>query len=304
MDQQVIDGAVFHSGELAAQAQVGMADKMQRIGQQYIRPFFLNQHLEFFSQLPFIVVAACDEEGIPWVTILTGKTGFISSQDDRHLHIASHLAVGDALQHALIDGAYVGLIGIEFDTKRRNRANGQLSKVSANSLTFKVAHSYGNCPQYINSKQSPLISRAPFQAQRHSYLTEQMQGWIKNSDTLFIGSGTKAISQSEQTANTLLLSSQGMDASHRGGQVGFVKVVSDNQLVLPDYSGNNFFNTIGNILLNPKIGLLFIDFAKGLLLQISGRAKVDWQLPNQHNFAGAQRLILIEVDKAVICQYR
>jgi predicted pyridoxine 5'-phosphate oxidase superfamily flavin-nucleotide-binding protein len=302
MNDRVIDGPVFHTGEVAAQAQLGIHDKMQAIGASYIRPYFLEQHLDFYNQLPFIVVAACDENGLPWVTILTGEPGFISSTDDQHLQITSQLAQGDALEKSLLVGASVGLIGIEFATKRRNRANGKLSGIHNDGLSFKVSHSYGNCPKYITPKATPIAwnskPKQPASVAHHQHLTPDMQRWITQADSLFIGSGNGQLTDNEQTQYV-----REMDASHRGGPAGFVKVMSDNELILPDYRGNNFFNTIGNILLDPQIGLLFIDFKSGSMLQMTGQARVEWSEPEQAQFAGAQRLIHIKINKAVMLKY-
>ena len=58
--------------------------------------------------------------------------------------------------------------------------------------------------------------------------------------------------------------------SHRGGKPGFVGVQGDT-LAIPDFRGNRFYNTLGNLLGDPRAGLLFVDFASGDILQIQGR---------------------------------
>ena len=69
-----------------------------------------------------------------------------------------------------------------------------------------------------------------------------------------------------------------MDISHRGGETGFVRI--DGQtLSVADYPGNRFFNTIGNLELNPLAGLMFIDHVSGELLQLAVRAHVEWLPP-------------------------
>src|SRR3546814_14766932 len=72
------------------------------------------------------------------------------------------------------------------------------------------------------------------------------------------------------------LREQGADVSHRGGRPGFVRVTEDDGrsvLTIPDFSGNQFFNTLGNIAINPRAGLLFVDFATGDLLTLTGRSE-------------------------------
>lgn len=304
---------VFHEGEKEIQTRVGVRQDLEYWGARAIRPFFPEQHRTFFSQLPFIILSARDEDGLPWVTLLTHNNNeqweninnasllqpFISSPEETSLHFSASAITGDALESALVDGAEVGLIGIELESRRRNRANGVLSNVSHNSMTFDVTQSFGNCPQYISERLLQSVNVDPLQinTSRHQSLTSPMKHWIEQSDTLFIGSGFEktGIIDTAEDGNI----SYGMDASHRGGSAGFVSIVDDNKLVLPDYAGNNFFNTIGNLIKDPRVGLLFIDFETGSLLQISGRATIDWDSQEVKKHAGAHRLIIIEIDKIV-----
>jgi hypothetical protein len=78
--------------------------------------------------------------------------------------------------------------------------------------------------------------------------------------------------------------------SHRGGRPGFIGLAGDGALVIPDYMGNRFFNTLGNLVVNPRAGLLFLDFARGDLLQITGRTEIVWDGPQVQAFKGAERL--------------
>ena len=286
--------SVFHQGEHIAQTRVGMRDKLEEMGKRFIRPYFLDQHRDFFAQLPFVVISACDEKGLPWVSLLAAKPGFITSVDDQHLHFAAQPVAGDALASSLatspVNGTQVGVIGIELHSRRRNRANGVLTQVSDSSLLFKVSQSYGNCPQYITPRQWRQVeTNQGATVEHHLQLNEITQQWISQADTLFIASNS-AIDSADIGS---------MDASHRGGEPGFVTVINQSELVLPDYRGNNFFNTIGNLILNPKIGLLFIDFATGSMLQITGRAVLDWESDDIKQYPGAQRLIRIEIDQVI-----
>ncbi|WP_221469511.1 pyridoxamine 5'-phosphate oxidase family protein [Cohnella nanjingensis] len=63
---------------------------------------------------------------------------------------------------------------------------------------------------------------------------------------------------------------------HRGGSPGFVRGAGDRELVFPDYFGNSMFNTLGNLHVNPRSGLPFIDFEPGGTLQLTGEAEVLW----------------------------
>jgi ferredoxin-NADP reductase len=90
-----------------------------------------------------------------------------------------------------------------------------------------------------------------------------------------------------------------MDASHRGGDPGFVRVESETRISFPDYAGNNHFNTIGNLVLDPRVGLLFVDFSTGGMLQLTGRAEITWEGPTLEHLPGARRLVQIEIEEIV-----
>jgi hypothetical protein len=90
-----------------------------------------------------------------------------------------------------------------------------------------------------------------------------------------------------------------MDASHRGGNPGFVQVVNERRLVWPDYSGNSMFQTLGNLAVDPHAGLLFMDFAGGGTLQLTGRARLGWDTDGAMELPGAERLVQFEIDEVV-----
>ncbi|TLM78590.1 pyridoxamine 5'-phosphate oxidase family protein [Microbulbifer harenosus] len=286
------DASPFHQGEQAVQARLGVRDAIEPWARQVVRPFLPEQHREFFKQLPFVVAAARDATGRPWVTLLTGTPGFISTPDPTSLHIAARALPGDALENSLTAGAELGLLGIELDTRRRNRVNGTINAAGANGLTFAVGQSFGNCPQYITERSWHQVGVKPGDASatRYQRLTRSMQAWIGSATTLFIGSGYRGQGQHV---------GYGMDASHRGGAAGFVTVLDDRRLILPDYSGNNHFNTIGNLVADPRAALLFVDFDTGSLLQISGQATIDWDSAEVARHPGAQRLIAFDIEQIV-----
>lgn len=282
----------FHPGEQAVQARLGVRDAIEPWGRQVLRPSLSEQHRGFFHQLPFVVAAARDATGRPWVTLLAGAPGFITTPDSKSLRIATPVLPGDALKSSLTAGAELGLLGIELETRRRNRVNGTISAAGADGLTVTVSQAYGNCPQYITTRRWHRVSAKPDDALATHYqgLTDEMHAWITSATTLFIGSGYRGEGQHK---------GYGMDASHRGGAAGFVTVVDDKRLILPDYSGNNYFNTIGNLVEDPRAALLFVDFETGSLLQISGRATIDWDSAEVAKHPGAQRLIAFDIEQIV-----
>lgn len=278
----------FHPGELLAQARTGANDVAQWAA-GFIRPFMPDQHREFFAQLPFLVLAGSDDAGRHWVTLLDGPDGFISSPDARSLAIDTVADPTDPLSGTLTGGGGVGLLGIELSTRRRNRMNGNV-RTGGSILTIDVAQSFGNCPQYIHERKWRRSSSSkPGRAVRATQLSDQQIALIQTSDTMFIGTG-----QSQRGDHP----SNGFDASHRGGDPGFVAVVDADHLRIPDYAGNNFFNTIGNLLENPRIGLVFVDFETGGLLHISGTATIDWEAYDSHD-SQALRMIDVAIDAVI-----
>ncbi|MBU1375082.1 MAG: pyridoxamine 5'-phosphate oxidase family protein [Alphaproteobacteria bacterium] len=259
----------WHAGELQAQALSG-ADHIP--GGGGIRSFMPDQHRHFFASLPFMVAATLDEAGAPMATLLTGRPGFVSSPDPTTLAIAAHSA--DPAGQRLVAGAPLGLLGIQPDTRRRNRANGVVTAADADGLTVQVRQSFGNCPQYIHPRHVVADRRVAIDAEPFQGLDARARKQIAAADTFFV-----ATSSGEGVENG------GVDISHRGGPPGFVRIAGD-VLTIPDYRGNRYFNTLGNLLLEPRAALLFVDFANGELLQLQGTAGVAW---GEHDLPGAER---------------
>ncbi|MEM7567399.1 MAG: pyridoxamine 5'-phosphate oxidase family protein, partial [Pseudomonadota bacterium] len=278
----------FHAGERRAQARAGVPD-VANWAAGYIRPQMPDQHRAFFAQLPFLVLAGADGDGRHWVTLLDGPEGFVASPDAATLTVDAAPDTQDPLAAALVDGADVGLLGIELATRRRNRLSGRFQPEGGGS-TIHVRQSFGNCPQYIHERvwrRVPAVE-TPSATRSHT-LNEGQIARIRAADTLFLGTGYEG-----RGAHA----SNGFDASHRGGAPGFVQVVDATHLRIPDYAGNNFFNTIGNLLENPAIGLVFVDFETGGLLHLSGRATIDWD-PADGSDLNAQRMIDVTIDAVV-----
>ncbi len=281
----------FHLGEQHVQRRLGVRESIEPWARQVVKSYLPEEHRRFYTGLPFLVAAARDTSGRPWATLLTGRPGFIHAPDKRHLRIDATLPGGDALSGALVTGQDLGLLGIDLEARRRNRVNGRVTQGGA-SVHFAVEQAFGNCPQYIRERawrwMDAVGGDTPVLRSRR--LATPARRWIEGADTLFIASGYRGDGDGDAF---------GMDASHRGGPPGFVKVSSDTRLVWPDYAGNNHFNTIGNLVMDPGVGLLFVDFERGSLLQITGRASIDWDSEAVSEYPGAQRLVTVDIDETV-----
>jgi len=302
-DRSAAAGA-FHAGERLLQTRAGVAARMEELAARLIRDHMPDQHRSLFAQLPFVVVGADDGEGQPWASVLAGPPGFMSSPDARTLRIDAQAARHDPLAGAIRPGARVGLLGLEQATRRRNRANGIVTAVDEDGFSVRVQESFGNCPRFIQARSVAFVPdgapHGPTEATAAggttttgASLDAAARRLIAAADTLFI-----ATAHPEASTNPTL--THGADVSHRGGRPGFVRVdeVEDDgatTLLLPDFSGNNYFNTLGNIALNPRLGLLFIDYERGAVLQVAGRGEIIDDGSAASVFEGALRLLRISV---------
>jgi len=290
MIDRVRDGSPFHPGERALQERVGVRDKMEAVGRRVLRNFMPDQHREFFAMLPFLVLGTVDDAGWPVTSIVTGAPGFAGTPDATTLRIGARPLPGDAAAANLRPGRDIGILGIDFATRRRNRANGMVISIDDGGFDVRVIQSFGNCPKYIQERAWRVATadeQGPVQIEEGGALDAAGRAMIAGADTFFIAS---ALGHSDALGF-------GVDASHRGGLPGFVHVEDERSLSVPDYSGNLYFNTLGNLLLNPRSGLLFIEFATGALLQVWAEAEIVWDGPEVASVAGAQRLVRLHVAR-------
>jgi ferredoxin-NADP reductase/predicted pyridoxine 5'-phosphate oxidase superfamily flavin-nucleotide-binding protein len=182
-------------------------------------------------------------------------------------------------------------LGIELHTRRRNRMNGAIRAVSQNAITVEVEHSFGNCPQYIQTRNWKMVApheRVAPTAELRTSLDANARAAISAADTFFVASYIDLEDGRRQ-----------VDASHRGGKPGFVRIDEDGTLTIPDFAGNLHFNTLGNFLRNPRAGLVFVDFDNGDMLHLTGVANVVLNSPDIAAFQGAERLWTFKPTKIV-----
>jgi ferredoxin-NADP reductase/predicted pyridoxine 5'-phosphate oxidase superfamily flavin-nucleotide-binding protein len=281
----------FHAGELAIQERVGVREHMAGAA-AFIREYMPEQHRQFYGQLPFFFLGALDAAGQPWATMLAAEPGFVNSPDERTLHINGGMLAGDPLEGQLRAGDHVGGLGLEPTTRRRNRVNGEIVAADEGGLRIAVTQSFGNCPQYIQHRQH---SAAPddghkVQVLRGVALTAADRELIARADTFFIATAN----MNEEAGR-----GRGVDVSHRGVRPGFVRIDDERTLTSPEFVGNFFFNTLGNVNEYPRAGLLFIDFERGDMLHIAVDAEIIWDGPQLAAFAGAERLLRFHVREVV-----
>ena len=275
----------WHRGELAMQRRAGVAPEHAARVAPFLRTVLTDQHRAFYPLLPFIVAGAVDDAGLPWATILEGTPGFLQSPDDTHLRVAATPAADDPARAGFASGRAIGLLGIQLETRRRNRVNGRVANAIGAGFDLEVDRAYGNCPRYITTHELARGTATPAPADYADGLDAQARAAIARADMFFVAS------YADEGA-------RGVDVSHRGGRPGFVDVDGD-WLTVPDFDGNGFFNTLGNFLVNPRAGLLFVDFARGDLLQLTGHVELVFDGPLLARFAGAQRAFRVRVARLV-----
>jgi predicted pyridoxine 5'-phosphate oxidase superfamily flavin-nucleotide-binding protein len=201
--------------------------------------------------------------------------------------VRAPLDPADPAVRVLAPGAPVGLLGIALDTRRRNRANGVIREAGPEGFVLEVRQSFGNCPRYIHPRALLGVPPGAAVAEPLRGLDAAARAAVGRADTLFVASCARP---GEPDG--------GADLSHRGGPPGFVRVDGD-VLTVPDYPGNHYLDTLGNLLEVPRAGVVVPDFATGDLLHLGGEVELVWGGPEVGRHPGAERLWRLRVRAAL-----
>ena len=280
------DRTPFHEGEVAVQDRAGVRGQARRVG-GIIEATLAPTTRAFLARQPFVIVGGADGIGRPWASLLTGAPGFLTAPGARTMRVGATPVPGDPLGDGLRPGAALGLLAIDLEARRRVRVNGTVVALEDAGFTLRTAEVFANCPQYIQRRawrRDAATGDAPRGVTRGAALSPEQAALVAGADTFFITSAHPE---------------RGADVSHRGGNPGFVRVADARTLSWPDYRGNNMFQTLGNLAVDPRAGLLFLDFARGDTLQLTGRATVDWDPTRAAAFPGAARVIDLALEAVV-----
>ena len=277
----------FHEGELKAQQLSGEAEMGASNGAM-IGHTIMSGALNFIRAQEMVVVSSRDNAGRRWASLLFGKKGFLQPNGASELRIAldpSRTDGGDPLWKNLESDSRAGLLVIDLETRRRLRINGKLQR-NGLALEMSVEESYPNCPKYITRREMKIVAREQSTADSErlsgAELQTRQKELIESTDLLFMATGHLK---------------RGADASHRGGKPGFVEVLDERRLRIPDYPGNSMFNSLGNLLVDAHVGLLIPDFVANRQLQITGKAKVEWSAKDVAGVTGGtKRFVEVEID--------
>ncbi|GAA3136317.1 pyridoxamine 5'-phosphate oxidase family protein [Planomonospora alba] len=274
-----------HPGETAVQRRAGV--RPGDWGSARVRAEIPAVAGGFLRAQRMVVVGAADASGRVWASALTGPAGFAEATDDRTVVVRALPGPHDPLSGLLTGEAdhELGMLAVEPATRRRMRVNGRARR-RGDRLVVRTDQVYANCPKYIRAREITGEDAEPWSGagpavSRTDALTAGQREWIAGADTFFVATRAPGL---------------GADVSHRGGGPGFVRVAGDRRLVWPDYPGNMMYMTLGNLELDERCGLLFLDWESGDALHLTGRARVDW---DPRGVPGAQRLVGFDVDEAV-----
>jgi len=279
--------AEYHPGEIEVQERAGVRSMAERVSNS-IHPTIPPAARGFLEEQLMVVVGSVGADGRVWASLLVGEPGFVRALNERTVRIDATSFPGDPLAEALQRaGTKVGVLAIELVTRRRLRLNGEAERRPDGRIYVRARQVYANCPKYIQAREPETGGAAPSLQDGYTLrsrgLTDEQRRLISCADTFFIASAHPE---------------GGADASHRGGNPGFIRFLGENALEFPDYSGNTMFNTLGNIAINPSAGLLFLDFERGSTLQLTGEARIIWDAGRAARFTGAERVVEFRVQEA------
>lgn len=265
----------YHSGSRTIQDRVGVRDLADHVGRavgQGIRPVAAA----FLELQPMLIAGAAVPDGgtrregeagpagggAVWASLLTGEPGFVRATGARQISVVGGLPAGDPLTAALAEpGTAVGTIALDPRTRRRMRLDGRV-RPTPRGFAVEADQVFANCPKYLQQRQTyeRVTGRTPGVPRRGTELTPSQREFVAAADTFFVAT----------------VHPHGADASHRGGNPGFVRVDTPRELSWPDYPGNSMFLTLGNLTADPRAGLLFLDWTSGSVLQLTGTARTEF----------------------------
>lgn len=255
----------FHSGERLIQEKTEERDAALINGQSITDQIPAAAQL-FVTQQHYCALGWSSPDGELWSAFLGGLQGFArTSEDRRTLYLrldrdrSSLFCVPPFTE--MLEGDHLGVLFTELATRRRLRVNGRIARFAGGEISLRIDQAYPLCPKYIQRRRVEEQELGPVTngIREGEALSEDLIAWITGADTFFVASA-----HPDGPA----------DVSHRGGSPGFVRY-QNGALRIPDYSGNSMFNTLGNLMLNPRAGLVFVDFAANRQLQITGDVRLD-----------------------------
>lgn len=268
----------YHSGEREAQRLAGeqeIADSREGM----VRPAIPRQVFDWLTAQTLLAVATLDAAGRLWATVVPGKPGFLQA-DANGTHLWVDRTMPTTVLANVKSNGSIGLLAIDLTSRQRMRINGTATALPS-GLHISVQEAFFNCPKYI-TRRTALPSAThiePAQQEGVQLLAEHLQ-LLSETDLLFLAT---------------VHPERGLDVSHRGGDPGFVQLLPDGRIRIPDYPGNSLFNSLGNLLIDSRIALAVPNLRTGTILQITGLATIQWHdRDEEDSTGGTHRFVDIE----------
>ncbi|ETW00594.1 hypothetical protein H310_07168 [Aphanomyces invadans] len=279
-----------HSGELYVQERRHVPREVSQYPPQIISDDMPRQHSTFFSDLPYFAIATMDSHGRPWATLVTGPRTArpVTAMSSDKLRIDTELPADDPFgacvashQQASNGSALWAGLGVDFSNRRRNKVAGYVVSSSFDQgylrMDLTTNDNMGNCPKYITVRDLVYAPerRAPSTISNTFHdsvspnapvsLTEEEIDHVHRASTLFLAS--RHIDAKDPRSTD-------MGLNHRGGSRGFARVGEAGTTInVPDFSGNRFYQSLGNIQTDKVAGLVVPCFETGDLLYLTGHAE-------------------------------
>jgi predicted pyridoxine 5'-phosphate oxidase superfamily flavin-nucleotide-binding protein len=250
---------VFHEGEDHIQEVMSVKQKANTLTSM-IKDSIPKIAADFLRALKFCVITLNTKPDDLFSTVIYNHATFIEVLDYKKISIKinhkSHIPESFFNEEIL----NIGMIGLEHSSAKRIRINGK-AKIIDNQIIIDINEIYSNCPKYIKRRiledNFKILDKET--VNKKLELNQDLITMISNADEFYLASGHKE---------------KGLDISYKGGEKGFVKVLSSKQLQFDDLPGNNLYNSLGNIYTNPYINMFFIDFENNNTYNILATATI------------------------------
>lgn len=289
-----------HEGELRVQARRHVPAELSAMIRGAIHDEMSRQHAAYYGRLRYLPLGVLDASGRPWVSILCNPE--TTAPTSELLKVRARVNPADPFVLAAcspVPGVpraqpFAG-VAIDFTNRSRIKLAGIVDAATLDAetltLSLRANEHMGNCPKYITVRDLRPTARTPSTTALGATLSSPAREVLRQASTVFIG--TRHANSDPRESD--------MGLNHRGGPKGFLRYFEDEHgahLVLPDYSGNRFYQSLGNVETDPVMGVAVPDFATGALLQVSGRARNRFDDDASRIMPGATLVTQITIDEA------
>lgn len=251
--------STYHEGEREAQQRAGTTHEAEA-NAAGLRASLTPGVCRFLAERTYAFVAAEASDGTPWISFAQGESGFLDCLDERHLALRAQPRLHDPAFEALGSPGRIAILAIDLATRRRLRVNGHSDPLPGDAHLVTTAEVFGNCPKYI--AQRSVVGRRTVAPRRHELgALDEWAERIRAADCMGIA-----------TTHPV----RGLDASHRGGHAGFLRLRGHDTIEWDDYPGNGMFQSNGNLIVDPRAALAIPLFDQGDLLLLTGEAAIEW----------------------------